>query len=234
VAWLDCDIVFENSNWANEAEEALNRHLVIQPFAHSYEVNQEAPPGCFSPDYSSQKCESLARALGANKRIHHLMQSTDKRALGITPGLAWVARRELLDNHKLYDACIIGGGDGPILSGVLGNFVDISEYLKMNAKRKQHFLDWATPLYREVSGDLGFVSGDIYHLWHGAIKDRNYDKRRAGLERHAFNPYTDIAIDECGCWRWNSDKPELHKYLRDYFSQRMEDGNKDIEYGRIE
>ena len=162
------------------------------------------------------------------------MQSTDKRALGITPGLAWVARRELLDNHKLYDACIIGGGDGPILSGVLGNFVDISEYLKMNAKRKQHFLDWATPLYREVSGDLGFVSGDIYHLWHGAIKDRNYDKRRAGLERHAFNPYTDIAIDECGCWRWNSDKPELHKYLRDYFSQRMEDGNKDIEYGRIE
>lgn len=234
VAWLDCDIVFENHDWALEAEQALERHKVIQPFAHSYELNREAPPGCFSPNHSSQKCESLARALGANKQIHDLMQSTDKRALGLTPGLAWAARRELLNKHKLYDACIVGGGDGPILSGVLGNFEDISGYLKMNPKRKEHFLDWALPFYREVAGDLGFVSGNIYHLWHGAIKDRNYDKRREGLEQHEFNPYTDIAIDESGCWRWNSHKPELHSYLRDYFSLRMEDGDQNFNNDRID
>ena len=34
----------------------------------------------------------------------------------------------------------------------------------------------------------------------------------------------DIAIAETGCWRWATDKPDLHRYVRDYFAARKEDG----------
>ena len=37
-----------------------------------------------------------------------------------------------------------------------------------------------------------------------------------------FRP--DIALDDVGVWRWNSDKPAMHAYVRDYFAARKEDG----------
>ena len=224
VAWVDCDIVFENENWPRDAEAALENYWVIQPFEYSYEVNRSAPTDRFSPERSHHKCESLAKTMEHTAMTRELMHSTDKRTLGFTPGLAWAARRDLLDRHKLYDACIVGGGDGPILSGVLGNFQDISDYLMMNPRRQQHYLAWVKPFYEEVAGSFAYIPGSIYHLWHGAIKDRDYAGRRAELENHAFDPYRDIAVSSNGCWQWSSDKPGLHRYLKDYFARRFEDG----------
>jgi hypothetical protein len=44
------------------------------------------------------------------------------------------------------------------------------------------------------------------------------------VSRFQFDPFEDIAIDCQGVWRWNSDKREMHDYVRDYFASRMEDG----------
>ena len=83
---------------------------------------------------------------------------------------------------------------------------------------------WAEKFHRIVQGRIGMVPGDIYHLWHGELLDRQYLPRHAILTQHDFNPYQDIAIDEHGCWRWNSNKPELHQAVRAYFQGRQEDG----------
>jgi hypothetical protein len=48
--------------------------------------------------------------------------------------------------------------------------------------------------------------------------------RHQGLGEFAFDPATDIAIGAGGCWEWATAKPELHRYLRDYFAARREDG----------
>ena len=224
VAWLDCDVDFENEDWPQDACEALQRHAVIQPFEYSYELNRGAPDEHFSPDSSHHKCESLAKGNVQQSLWEGYIQLNDKRSQGLMCGLAWAARREVLERHWLYDACIVGGGDGPILAGVLGNFKEVTDYLMMNQRRVDHFLKWAEPFYREVSGDLGYIPGNLYHLWHGEIKDRNYSSRRIELERHAFDPFTDIAIEPNGCWRWNSEKPEMHQFVRDYFASRFEDG----------
>jgi hypothetical protein len=42
--------------------------------------------------------------------------------------------------------------------------------------------------------------------------------------RFQFNPFTDLAADRNGAWRWNSDRREMHDYVRDYFVGRREDG----------
>lgn len=68
------------------------------------------------------------------------------------------------------------------------------------------------------------LGGTLLHLWPGDLADRGYDVRYQGLRVYDFDPFSDVALDENGCWRWNSDKPELHQYVREYFERRREDG----------
>ena len=68
---------------------------------------------------------------------------------------------------------------------------------------------------------MGYVPGRLFHLWHG---DRRYGDRYRVREFLDFDPSADIAIDDSGCWRWSSDKPDLHEYVYNYFDQRREDG----------
>ncbi len=49
---------------------------------------------------------------------------------------------------------------------------------------------------------------------------------RRRLAEFSFDPYLDIACEACGCWRWNTDKPVLHAYVRNYFASRNEDGTR--------
>jgi hypothetical protein len=68
------------------------------------------------------------------------------------------------------------------------------------------------------------MNGNIYHLWHGEMQDRGYQARHENLARFKFDPFEDIAVDDSGCWRWNTDKPFLHEYVKGYFASRKEDG----------
>jgi len=53
---------------------------------------------------------------------------------------------------------------------------------------------------------------------------RHYLARHEELAAFGFDPLTDIAVDAGGCWRWATEKQELHDYLREYFGRRFEDG----------
>jgi hypothetical protein len=44
------------------------------------------------------------------------------------------------------------------------------------------------------------------------------------MEAFSFDPFTDIEMDHNGCWRWSSNKQEMHDYIRRYFESRKEDG----------
>ena len=68
---------------------------------------------------------------------------------------------------------------------------------------------------------MGYVPG---RLWHGDLRHRRYGDRYRVREFLDFDPSADIAIDDSGCWRWSSDKPDLHEYVYNYFDQRREDG----------
>ena len=58
------------------------------------------------------------------------------------------------------------------------------------------------------------------HLQHVYPKAKVY----GGSGRFAFDPQADIALAESGCWRWSSDKPELHRAVAEFFVKRREDG----------
>ena len=41
VAWLDCDVIFEDTSWAERTEHALDEYTVVQPFSFCARL----PPG---------------------------------------------------------------------------------------------------------------------------------------------------------------------------------------------
>jgi hypothetical protein len=75
-----------------------------------------------------------------------------------------------------------------------------------------------------VGAKVACAEGDLVHLWHGKPEHRRHLERHEGLGRFQFDPFEDIATDRNGAWRWNSDKPEMHEYVRNYFASRREDG----------
>ena len=86
-----------------------------------------------------------------------------------------------------------------------------------------HYQKWAAGWYAAVHGRMTFTSGDALHLWHGSPARRRYGARNAIIRRHAFNPVTDLRLNEQGVWEWASDNPALHRELAAYFEERRED-----------
>jgi hypothetical protein len=109
-------------------------------------------------------------------------------------------------------------------SAPLGWFDCLVRVACLNSIRAAHYRRWAEPFFDSVRGRVSYIPGRLFHLWHGELRNRRYGQRHRARELLDFDPGADIAIDRGGCWRWNSDKPDLHEYVRTYFAQRREDG----------
>jgi hypothetical protein len=224
VAWLDCDVVFGNDDWSQRTSALLERFALVQPFSHLRQMPRDwAPPenGEPCPDREPQPTgllHSVPFLIASGMPIETCLGTTQSQ---LSPGHAWAANRELLEAHQLYDACIIGGGDIAIARAAYGCFEFAIRRQHLNP---EHYLGWARPFHDAVRGSVACAAGNLFHLWHGETEHRRYLERNEGIGRFRFDPFQDIAIDENQAWRWNSDKRELHDYVREYFASRREDG----------
>lgn len=223
VAWLDCDIVFGSDDWAARAERKLEQIPLLQPFRQARYLTEEAPVGEFRPEDAKSDRFSIASLSASGVPVTSWLIEPGGRPLPAV-GLAWAARRAVLDRHRFYDACIIGGGDRAIIAAADGTPREFAESRHMQGSFLGHYLRWASSFRTEGADANGFIDGEVFHLWHGTTRNRAYTDRHAGLGRFDFDPLRDIAMSENGTWRWNSDKPEMHAYVRDYLLSRQEDG----------
>lgn len=225
VAWLDCDVVFASSEWPERTQATLERFSIVQLFSERCNLAQGATRNGSDWRPVELVAPSTGYAIATGK-----LKRDDLRVAGAyvtggpTTGLAWAARRSLLDRHGLYDANILGAGDRAVACAAIGRFDYWVDAAAANSRQEQHYRAWGEPFFADVTGKIGFIDGRIFHLWHGDTKDRQYAKRHREFMRFGFDPFSDIAIDANGCWRWNTVKPELHRYLLDYFATRREDG----------
>ncbi len=137
-------------------------------------------------------------------------------------GYAWVARREFLDTHGFYDASILGGATREIATAALDDLDALVACRARTPAQVEHLLAWAKPFASDVAGGVGYVDGELVHLWHGYTQDRGYGVRYRILIDNCFNPRLDIT-HAGGCWQWASEKPALHRGTSQYFASRMED-----------
>jgi hypothetical protein len=221
VAWLDCDIIFTRDDWPQAATRLLDRFVLVQLFSlvnrmpRAWAPGQEATP-------AMQTRRSIPFVIASGMPIDACLRAGPTE-IESAHGVAWAARRELLETHGFYDGCIIGGGDTVMLRAAYGYFDVVIRKLQLTAPEQRRYLAWGVPFHDAVRAQVGFVDGDVLHLWHGEPRHRKYGIRNRQLQYFQFDPFTDIVVGENGCWRWASDKPQLHDYVRDYFVGRRED-----------
>lgn len=225
IAWLDCDVVFESGDWVERTIPALDQFALLHLFQERHDLSRDVKldqlPSWDTHPTAQSVVHKMATGEAAPEDLFLAAAPLDR---GSTAGLAWASRRDVLEKHRLYDACILGSGDRAILCAALGEFDHAAQALQMNARRFEHYLAWARPYFDSVGGGVGHIQGRIFHLWHGDPYDRKYAERHRCLDKFSFDPFTDIAVDRNGCWRWNSDKRDLHEIVRRYFESRNEDG----------
>ncbi len=121
VAWLDADVLFARRDWAQETARLLESYVAVQPFSHS------RPPAARDRRRASQRCcrsapakasSSTASPGASARRVARSLASYDRaRPHRIRLGRA----AELLDEHGLYDANLLGNGDTDIAHAMFGN-----------------------------------------------------------------------------------------------------------------
>ena len=122
VVWVDCDVLFQRPDWAQALSRQLELTPLVQPYSRAVHLRRDAPLGRWPADDDILYIrESVAGLVGRGlSAADYLGQFGGQRRHKRAPGHVWAARRELLQRHGLYDACITGGGDTAIASAAYG------------------------------------------------------------------------------------------------------------------
>lgn len=205
IAWIDADIHFCNTDWAEHADKALDIYSVVHLFGTAHFLDQK---------------HRIVRSQPSIVGDH-------KPGDAAFPGLAWAARREVF---PLLDMHILGGGDNLMWHAFRGAHHLPAERGawwrdRMSPRWLRAYLIEGEMLRRRSRQSVGRLHGDVFHYWHGSFRNRAYVDRWDMLKAHDFDPEIDIGVDPgTGLLQWTSDKPELHAAVARYFHDRREDG----------
>lgn len=221
VLWTDCDVVLAGDDWPGHVSELLESNRVVQPFSTMRYLSEGEPPRDLAQASISETRHSVAalRQTGLLPEESFAARGYSNR-LGYSPGLAWAARRDLLERHGFYDGMILGSGDKAIFSAACGRQEQFVGAYCGGERHGRHYLRWADPFAADVQGRIGCLDGDAYHLFHGDLSNRGYSSRYEGFDQFGFDPALDVTKNAAGAWDWNSDKPAMHDFVRTAFERR--------------
>ncbi len=224
VAWLDCDLVFNNPNWVKDTVRLLDELPIVQVFETCHRLPQNYDQFGATGDY----CTSFGKITPTNPNILHTGRFDDH---GHT-GYGWAARREILDQHGIYEHAILASADHFISHAIYGDIegICVKKLIRDNPKQMQHFVEWATPFYNSVQGQLGVTPGEVMHLWHGDLVNRKYYLRHVEFAEFGYDPYQDVVVPPGKPIEFKKglkqEKPSMIQYFAEYFASRQEDGTR--------
>jgi len=227
IAWLDCDIVFERPDWIEAATAQLNKSRVVQLFSEVIDLGSDddaatATHRKLAPTGRGIVSLVTENKLGPSNIVELIQQVANARSKCV--GFALAARREIVESHGLYDAMVIGGGVRALMAALYGQYETLAQTYQLNKARREHYLKWALPYHDAVAESVGYVSGRMFHLWHGDGKNRKYRERHLKFAGFDFDPEADLRIGANGAWQWKRSRPDLNEFFADYFMSRAEDG----------
>jgi len=199
--WLDHDVVFRDPRWLERSLDKLAAEpglAALQPFSHMLCLDAD--------DVVAEKWSSI---------------SIDPvRGL---PGLAWLAKREFMDQTGgLLIGDVIGGSDTPWVSG-FGFDQFCRQYYWTNTKAAIEVCREHDERVRQTGQGCDAIPGIIYHLHHARREDRSYFRHVHLLTDNRFDPRQDVRVTDEGILEWGSDKPELHRGVQEFFAARGDD-----------
>lgn len=249
VAWLDCDLIFADEGWVDEAREALDHALVVQPYRDVIYLDNPA-----SHLLGSGASISFLFANRADLPVRHSFASLyekysahieaidlDTRFKRENPfecysvmqrpayGHAWAGRVEEFRRVGLFDRCVLGGGDLFFCYGVIGKSHSlISNHLEIGwdyYTGGEGYRRWSENASRYCGGKLTSTSNTLLHLFHGTLGNRQYKSRIDGLKPFQLDLDNDIKALEGQPWSWARERKKLNEYFMRYMKNRNEDAS---------
>ena len=217
IAWIDCDVLFDDCLWPAEAIRLMDTHHVVQLFSEVAHLRQgERKPDIgttWLPSYGA-KLNEVPRVAGSRFAEH-----------GHT-GFAWAVRRSSIADIGLFDSCIAGGADHLMAHAFSGdgNARCVDRLLGRHSPLRVKFDQWSERLSRVIDGNVGVCRGRLLHLWHGSLENRRYRARNDHLIKLGFDPTHDLMSGPDGCWSLTDRNSPIAQFLSDYFCSRKEDG----------
>lgn len=211
VAWSDCDILFCDDHWAQEALHQLQHYHVIQPWMNCSDLGFQGEVLSLFDSFCS------VHARGIRKQCH-----PGEPYKYAHSGYIWCCTREFWENvHGLMDWNCVGSGDHHMAWACI-NGVHHSVHRGMHQSFKDRALEWQRNAFRVTNGHLGYVKTRIEHMFHGSKKNRKYRERWSIFIDHQFDPNKDLRYDSQGLLQLVG-KPALMDEIRQYNRARHED-----------
>lgn len=225
VAWIDGDLIFERPDWLNEAEKQLENFNIVQLFSDQIDLGPDDHRGNFIDRRMPPSARGVVSLIHTGKFKQPDPNTTSPQyRRSLVWGMAWAAKRQIVQDFGIYDAMIAGGGTRALVCATYGFFDEAVEVFRLSGAPENHYRAWARPFHDAVGGKAGYVPGRIYHLWHGDIENRNYAGRYQRLVDNGFQPDNDLVVGANGAWHWAHRKPGLEQFLMNHFAGRAEDG----------
>jgi len=200
LVFMDSDLILDNANWYNELSDKLDSFNIVQPFSK---------PLWLDVTYTKVVKERIP-IIFYNKFGNIAMKGGIG---GYHPGFAWGFQREWFKKVGFFQQGVLGDGDTFSSTIWLDYQFEYSPFIKDAIMAyKQSIKDKPT---------LCFLNGNIFHLWHGDSKKRQYKQRR-----DIFKSIKDIRdiirVAPNGLYELTHEsiKPKIRKY----FQNRDDDG----------
>jgi hypothetical protein len=230
VAWVDADCRPTRTprDWFEETWHQLQHYEFVQMWEWLIDLDYNFNPiGVPQPafistyiKYGTPTPEVFKELQKPNLKYPH------KQKLFGRPGLAWAANLTAL-NHVggLIDYSILGAGDWHMAHGLI-NSMNVASAEFKNSAYARKMLQWQRKANRWIKKDVGYVSGAVYHDFHGKKINRGYGTRGQILVGNKYDPNTDIKYDCHGMIQletWSRRQMKLRDEIRAYFRSRNED-----------
>jgi hypothetical protein len=207
-AWIDADVEFESSTWANDTLKILNGAKdIVQIFSHCLDMdNEENTMNIFS-SAGFNHCKNKKYS-GKGLDYWH-------------PGFAWAMTRKSYERiGGLYEIALLGSGDNIMLFSLIGNGLTA-----VNEKSTEDYKNTILQYQKKIKFlRFGYTPGVIRHFFHGSKKNRKYTERWQILIKHNYSPNQHITYDQMGILIPTVGFPkEMGKEIFEYFQQRNED-----------
>ena len=229
VAWIDADCrpARTPKDWFKETWHQLQHYEFVQMWEKMLDLDLNFNP--LGPYQSSFMANYVKHGCPSFEQMKEIEASND---IGYTakvfgrPGLAWAANIDALNKvGGLIDYAILGASDFYMAHGLVGSMETArSEYAHGPYMNK--LLEWQARAQRWIKRDVGYVSGLVYHDYHGPKINRGYGTRGKILKDNQYNPETDIKYDAHGQLQletWSDRQIKLRDQIRAYFKSRNED-----------
>lgn len=223
VAWLDCDILFDNPNWGRDLITVLKHKKVAQVFETCKRLGPDGIGGAAGIGETDPPARSFASVMASNPET----LECGRYDLHGHTGYGWAMRREIFDEVGLYEAAVCGSADHFMAHAIFGHYgFCIENALKHDQRQIDHLKTWGAAFHQMVDSSLGVVPGQIRHLWHGDAVNRRYFLRIHEITDLGFNPHTDLVARPGHPLEWaeGMKKQGLRDYFANYFAGRQEDG----------